>query len=119
MQTIQSTLLESTTLYVNFATGKATILAESNKTLDEAAQVLKAASSLKIEVAGHTDNAGTPDSNQKLSLERAKAVTAALVQRGIAASRLTAKGYGQTVPVADNRTDEGKAKNRRVELVKK
>ncbi len=107
------------TLYVNFDTGKATILPESAKTLDEAANVLKAASSLKIEVAGHTDNVGNADANQKLSLERAKSVSAALVQRGIAASRLTAKGYGQTSPVADNRTEDGRAKNRRVELVKK
>jgi OOP family OmpA-OmpF porin len=107
------------TLYVNFDTGKATILPESKKTLDEAANVLKAASGLKIEVAGHTDNVGNADANQKLSLERAKAVSAALVQRGIAASRLTAKGYGQTSPISDNRSEDGRAKNRRVELVKK
>jgi OOP family OmpA-OmpF porin len=107
------------TLYVNFDTGKSTIKPDSAKTLDDAAAVLKAASTLQILVGGHTDNVGTPEANQKLSEDRAKAVMAALVQRGIAASRLTAQGFGQTQPIADNRTEEGRAKNRRVELVKK
>ena len=74
---------------------------------------------MKIEVGGHTDNVGSADANLKLSRERAQAVMAALAERGVAAGRLTAKGYGQTVPVADNRTEDGRAKNRRVELVKK
>jgi len=107
------------TLYINFDTGKSTIRADSNKTLDEAAKVLEVASTLKIEVAGHTDNVGGQNFNQKLSMDRANAVMAALVKRGIAANRLSAKGYGQTVPIADNRTEDGRAKNRRVELVKK
>jgi outer membrane protein OmpA-like peptidoglycan-associated protein len=107
------------TLYVNFDTGKATIKPDSDKTLDDAAAALKAASSLKIEVGGHTDNVGTPQANEKLSADRAQAVMAALVKRGVAASRLTAKGYGQSSPIADNRSEDGRAKNRRVELVKK
>ena len=107
------------TLYVNFDTGKSTIKPDSDKTLDDAAAALKAAPSLKIEVGGHTDNVGTPQSNEKLSEDRAKAVMAALVKRGVAASRLTAKGYGQSAPIADNRSEDGRAKNRRVELVKK
>ncbi len=107
------------TLYVNFDTGKATIKPDSDKTLDDAAAALKAASGLKIEVGGHTDNVGTPQSNEKLSADRAQAVMAALVKRGVAASRLTAKGYGQSSPIADNRSEDGRAKNRRVELVKK
>lgn len=107
------------TLYVTFDTGKATITPDSAQTLDDAAAVLKAASDVRIEVAGHTDNVGTPEANMALSQARAQAVQAALVQRGVAATRLTAKGYGQTVPVADNRTDDGRAKNRRVELTKK
>jgi outer membrane protein OmpA-like peptidoglycan-associated protein len=106
-------------LYINFDTGKSTIKPDSATTLDDAAAALKVAGDLRVEVGGHTDNVGTPEANQRLSQERAKAVMAALVERGIKADRLTAKGYGQTSPIADNRTEEGRAKNRRVELVKK
>ncbi len=107
------------TLYVNFDTGKSTIKPDSAQTLDDAAAALKVAATLRVEVAGHTDNVGTPEANLRLSQDRAKAVMTALVERGIKADRLTAKGYGQTTPIADNRTEEGRAKNRRVELVKK
>jgi len=107
------------TLYVNFDTGKSTIKPDSAATLDSAAAALKEAANLKVEVAGHTDNVGTPEANLKLSQDRAQAVMAALTERGVKADRLTAKGYGQTSPVADNRTEDGRAKNRRVELVKK
>ena len=107
------------TLYVNFDTGKATINPDSAETLDAAAAALKAAGDIRIEVAGHTDNVGAPEANLKLSQDRAQAVMAALVGRGVKAAGLTAKGYGQTTPVADNRTEDGRAKNRRVELVKK
>lgn len=107
------------TLYVNFDTGKATIKPDSARTLDDAAAALKVASGIRIEVGGHTDNVGAAAANEKLSAERAQAVVAALVGRGIPASRLNAKGYGQSVPIADNRTEDGRAKNRRVELVRK
>jgi len=107
------------TLYVNFDTGKSTIKPDSAETLNAAAAALKAAGELRVEVAGHTDNVGAPEANLKLSQDRAQAVMAALVERGGAAARLTAKGYGQTTPIADNRTEDGRAKNRRVALVKK
>jgi OmpA-OmpF porin, OOP family len=107
------------TLYVNFDTGKSTITSDSAKTLDDAAGALRASGDLAVEVGGHTDNVGTPEANQRLSQERAQAVMAALVERGITADRLTAKGFGQTSPIADNRTEDGRARNRRVELVKK
>lgn len=106
------------TLSVHFDTAKATLRPESAPALDQAVAMLKAAPEMKIEVAGHTDNVGNAESNMALSQQRAESVRAALVERGIDAGRLTAKGYGQTVPVADNRSEDGRAKNRRVEMVK-
>lgn len=107
------------TLYINFETAKATISADSLPQLDQVAAMMKASPALKIEVAGHTDNVGDATANQKLSEARAQSVMAALGQRGVAAARMTAKGYGQSTPIADNRSEDGRAKNRRVELVKK
>ena len=106
-------------LYLNFDTGSATLQASSNSQIDQIAAMLKSNAALTIEVAGHTDNAGAADANQKLSEARAAAVVQALAARGVAASRLSAKGYGATQPIADNRTEDGRGKNRRVELVKK
>jgi OmpA-OmpF porin, OOP family len=107
------------TVYINFESGKSTIKKESEKQVDLIADALKQAKELKLEVAGHTDSQGEGKANLKLSQERARAVVAALTARGVAAARLTAAGYGQDKPVADNRTEEGRARNRRVELVKK
>jgi OOP family OmpA-OmpF porin len=106
-------------LYLNFETGSATLQASSNSQIDQIAAMLKSNAALTLEVAGHTDNAGAADANQKLSEARAAAVVQALAARGVAASRLSAKGYGATQPIADNRTEDGRGKNRRVELVRK
>ena len=106
-------------LYINFDTGMATIKPDSEKTLDAAAEALKSAPDLRIEVAGHTDNVGKADANRALSEARAQSVMQALVARGIATSRLTARGYGQDRPATDNATEAGRAKNRRVELVRR
>lgn len=81
--------------------------------------MLKAVPALKVSIEGHTDNVGTPESNKKLSEERAKAVMAAVVAKGIAADRLSALGRGQDMPIADNRKEDNRALNRRVEVVKK
>lgn len=106
-------------LYLNFDTASANLQASSNSQIDQVAAMLKSNAALNIEIAGHTDNVGAADANQKLSEARAAALVKALTSRGIAASRLTAKGYGASQPIADNRTEDGRGKNRRVELAKK
>jgi outer membrane protein OmpA-like peptidoglycan-associated protein len=106
-------------LYINFDTGKSDIKPESKGIIDQIAALLQAHPELKVSIEGHTDNVGTPQNNKTLSLQRAKSVMNAVVQKGIAAARLTAVGWGQEKPIADNRSEEGRAKNRRVEIVKK
>ncbi|WP_437958249.1 OmpA family protein [Sorangium sp. So ce119] len=102
---------------VQFDTGKATIRPVSDELLDEVAGVLKDHPEiLKIEVQGHTDDRGTRQFNTKLSQARAESVQRALVERGIAADRLQAKGYGPDVPIAENKTEAGRQKNRRVQF---
>jgi outer membrane protein OmpA-like peptidoglycan-associated protein len=106
-------------LDIHFATGKADILPESLPTVDEIASLLKSQPALKVGVEGHTDDAGTPAGNKTLSEARARSVAAAIVAKGIDASRLFPVGHGQERPIADNRTEAGRATNRRVELVKR
>ena len=107
------------TYAITFDIGKATIKPESMTEINRIAQLMKDNGDLKFEVQGHTDNTGTVAGNQKLSEQRAQAIVSKLVEMGIAANRLSAKGMGQSAPLADNSTDEGRAKNRRVEFVKK
>jgi outer membrane protein OmpA-like peptidoglycan-associated protein len=106
-------------LDVQFDTSKTTIQPKSLPLLDQVVAMLKASAALQLSVEGHTDNKGIDAENQKLSEGRAKAVMAHLVSKGIPAARLSSVGFGASKPVADNRTEEGRAKNRRVELVKK
>ena len=106
-------------LYINFDTGKSDLKPESQGIVEQIAALLQAHPELKMSIEGHTDNVGTPESNQALSSQRAKSVMNAVVQKGIAAARVTAVGWGQEKPIADNRSEEGRAKNRRVEIVKK
>jgi outer membrane protein OmpA-like peptidoglycan-associated protein len=101
---------------VLFDFNKSTLLPSSDAALQPAANLMAADKALKLEVQGHTDNVGNDAYNQTLSEARAKAVVTWLTQHGVAADRLTAKGYGKTKPVADNGSDEGRAKNRRVEI---
>jgi OOP family OmpA-OmpF porin len=105
-------------LYINFATGKADIQTESQPIIDQIVELLKSNPTLKISVEGHTDNTGSPASNKTLSENRAKAVRNALIAKGTDQSRLSSKGFGQESPVSDNDSEEGRAKNRRVEIVK-
>ncbi len=103
-----------------FDTGKATIKPESEGVLAQIVELLKNDSALKLEIQGHTDNVGAKAANLKLSQDRAAAVRTHLVSTGgIDAARLTTQGFGDSKPVADNSTEEGRAQNRRVELVKR
>ncbi len=106
-------------LEIHFDTGKATIKPESQRIVGEIAALLTGHAELRVSIEGHTDNTGTPQGNKTLSDARAKAVVEAVVAQGVEASRLSAAGWGQDKPVADNATEEGRAKNRRVEVVKK
>jgi len=106
-------------LNILFETGKSTIQQESLPIIDQIRELLKSTETLKVSIEGHTDNVGDAVSNKKLSNDRAKAVMEAIIAKGIDKTRLSSVGWGQERPVADNRTDEGRAKNRRVEIVKK
>lgn len=101
---------------VNFRTGRSDLTPSSFTVLDEVAASLVANPTVKIEIGGHTDATGARATNLRLSLGRAMAVRAYLVSKGVAPDRLVARGYGPDKPVADNRTVEGRAQNRRVEL---
>ncbi len=105
-------------LYINFDSGQATIKPESQEIIDEIEAALKSKPDLKVKLEGHTDNVGNAAANKKLSDDRANAVMNAIAAKGIDKSRLSAEGFGLDKPIADNNTEEGKAKNRRVELVK-
>jgi OOP family OmpA-OmpF porin len=99
-----------------FESGKTTISKSSNAILDEVIKTMKANTSYNLEIDGHADNVGAATTNLELSKKRAAAVKTYLTKKKVAASRLTTKGFGETLPVADNSTEAGKAKNRRVEF---
>jgi len=101
----------------NFDFNKATLKPECKVKLDEAVALMGKHADLRVSVEGHTDAIGSDAFNQKLSERRADAVVGYLTSKGVAASRLVAKGFGKTRPVADNKTEEGRAKNRRVEII--
>jgi OmpA-OmpF porin, OOP family len=101
---------------VTFNTGSAVLTEGAKVVLDKMAETLNGAPDVNVEVQGHTDNTGSLTVNTRLSGLRAESVRAYLVSKGVNAARLTAKGYGPTVPVADNATPAGRTQNRRVEL---
>jgi OOP family OmpA-OmpF porin len=102
---------------VNFDNNSSNLRPESLTILDKAVETLKAWGDVKVEVAGHTDSVSSDAYNLDLSQRRAETVRAYLIDKGVAADRLSAKGYGESQPVADNKTEEGRFKNRRVELI--
>ncbi|MBL7799883.1 MAG: OmpA family protein [Chitinophagales bacterium] len=101
---------------VLFDTGKSTLRPESNNELNELAEYMLAKKKLVIEIAGHTDNVGAPETNLKLSENRAITVKTYLEKKGVVPERIIAKGYGDTEPVEDNNTAAGRQKNRRTEV---
>ena len=100
----------------NFETGKADLKEDSYKVIDELVAYLNRKDDERIELGGHTDNVGKPKSNQILSEARANTVRNYLLSKGIDPNRVTAKGYGLTVPIASNKTASGRAQNRRTEV---
>lgn len=102
--------------HVYFDTGKSTLKTQSFKALADLVEVLKLKSTMVIEIQGHTDNVGDETENLNLSQARAEAVMNYLISKGINQSRIMAKGYGATMPIADNASDVGKSKNRRTSL---
>ncbi len=102
---------------INFDTGSATIRPGSHHVLDDAARVLKANPGVRIEIQGHTDSVGSADYNQNLSEARAQSVRSYLISVGIGADRLIARGYGESMPMASNRTSAGRQLNRRIEFL--
>ncbi len=101
---------------VNFETGSDKIKAESYGVLNDAAEILKERSKVRVEIQGHTDNTGDAKANQSLSERRANSVKAYLANKGVKASQLEAKGYGQNMPIASNDNNAGRAQNRRIEF---
>jgi outer membrane protein OmpA-like peptidoglycan-associated protein len=100
----------------NFETGKATLEPESYGVIDELVSYLLRKEDERIEIGGHTDNVGSAAANLKLSNDRATSVMNYLISKGIDPARLEAKGYGMSVPVETNKTEEGRAQNRRTEV---
>ena len=101
---------------VNFAFNSAELTPKSKGVLDQWVTRIKEDKTIRVEVAGHTDSVGSDTYNQQLSERRAKSVVDYFVSKGVAANRLKAVGYGKTKPIASNKTEEGRAENRRVEL---
>jgi len=101
---------------INFETGSAKILKSSNATLDKAVAVLNDFPELKLRIEGHTDDVGDDASNMTLSQDRAASVRQYMIEKGIDSRRLVAQGYGETKPIADNKTSKGRAANRRIEF---
>jgi OmpA-OmpF porin, OOP family len=109
--------VSSKSFQIQFETGSATIKQASYAVLDEILKSTVVAENLKVGVYGHTDNSGNDAANQTLSEQRANSVKAYLASKGITTARMESKGMGSSKPVADNTTMEGKAQNRRVEIV--
>jgi len=116
--TIQKVIyyIQTYDLNIHFKSNQSTVRIEDQKVLNQLVDTLNSNPSMTIEIAAHTDSDGGDDYNQLLSQKRASSVKLYLLNKGIAEVRITAKGYGEKQPIADNSTDEGKAANRRTEI---
>ena len=112
----ESTMRETSAKGINFASAKADLTPDSTQTLKDLAEAAKKCPSFDIEIQGYADAEGTDKLNQKLSDRRAHAVAACLTGKGVDPKRLKIVGYGASRPIADNATEEGRAKNRRIEF---
>jgi len=101
---------------IRFEPGSSTIDAEGGAIMDDIAQIMRKCGDLRLEIGGHTDSQGRAEMNERLSLERARAVLAELRNRRVLTASITVKGYGETQPIADNSTEEGREANRRIEF---
>lgn len=101
---------------LQFETGRATLKVESYQLLANLLEIMELKPDMKIEIAGHTDSDGDEATNMLLSEQRAKSVMNYLTSMGVSGSRIITKGYGETKPIADNTSSEGKSKNRRTEI---
>jgi OmpA-OmpF porin, OOP family len=101
---------------VHFDFGKASLRSESFAELDELVDFLKNKETVRVEIAGHTDNVGNEADNLRLSQQRSETIRGYLIKKGIQAARIVAKGYGASQPIADNNTDQGRQLNRRTEV---
>jgi OmpA-OmpF porin, OOP family len=109
-------LFEKALTGIQFETGKSTIKKASYPILDQVVTVMNENPTYNLEILGHTDDQGDDANNMKLSKDRAAAVEKYLEDKGVAAARVKSEGFGETMPVADNKTSAGRAKNRRVEF---
>ena len=109
-------ILEFAVQNVNFATGKATLLPASKSVLDQIVTIMQKYPDYSLRVEGHTDSVGNAESNQKLSEARAASCVTYIVSKGVAASRISSIGYGESKPIADNKYKAGRDENRRVEF---
>lgn len=101
---------------VEFQSGSAQLTAEGASVLNQVADALVKSSTLTVSIAGHTDTSGNPADNQTLSEARANSVRTYLIAKGVAGARMTAAGFGQSKPIADNATPDGRRRNRRIEF---
>src|SRR5262249_11182898 len=102
--------------HLNFDGGTTRLTPDSVKPVADLAAILKAYPNAQVQLVGHTDNTGSPQANQELSMDRANAIKGMLVNQGVGADRISTAGYGQERPLASNDTEDGRAKNRRIEL---